>query len=144
MKTVTTMKMMNQTFLEEVEMLGLLTKVHHSECIARDYTCPSGKDVYLTREKAIKALRLRPGRERSKDVYKCHLCGHFHLTTRDGEGRRRRKYSRNNVKEHLHATRQMLADEKVMQTARRLKSQKPQYLGYWQSRYRDMRLIKSA
>ena len=75
---------------------------------------------------------------------KCNICGHFHLTSRDGEGRRKKKYSRNEVKEYLQTTRLMLADEKIMHTARILKSQRPQYKGYWQSRYRDMQLIKSA
>lgn len=87
---------------------------------------------------------MRSRRERSKQVYKCNICGHFHLTSRDGEGRRKKKYSRNEVKEYLQTTRLMLADEKIMHTARILKSQMPQYKGYWQSRYRDMQLIKSA
>jgi hypothetical protein len=144
MKNVTMLKTMDLVFWEEAELLGVFDKVHHSEYIAKDHSCPKGKDVYLTYEKATKALRMRSRRERSKQVYKCNICGHFHLTSRDGEGRRKKKYSRNEVKEYLQTTRLMLADEKIMHTARILKSQRPQYKGYWQSRYRDMQLIKSA
>lgn len=35
----------------------------------------------------------------------------------------------------------MLADEKIMKTARELKSQRPQHKGYWQSGYRDMLFV---
>lgn len=144
MRNVTLMKTIDSVFWEEAELQGVCTKVHQSECIAREYSCPTGKDVYLTHAKATKALRMRSGRERSKQVYKCNICGHFHLTSRDGEGRRKKKYSRNSVKEYMNTTRMMLADEKIMKTARELKSQRPQYKGYWQSRYRDMQLARSA
>lgn len=76
-------------------MMGLLINIHKSECIAKEYSCPTGKDVYLTYEKAVKALSLRPNRRRTKSVYKCSVCGHYHLTTKDREGHRRHKYSRN-------------------------------------------------
>ena len=138
MKSVTRIEKRDTILWNQAELLDACTKVHHSECIAKEYSCPSGKDVYLTHEKATKAIRMRSNRERSKQVYKCHICGHFHLTSKDGEGRRKRKYSRNDVREYNQTTKQMLADEKIMQAARRIKSQKPNYLGYWQSRYRDM------
>lgn len=144
MKNVTRIEKRDTILWNQAELLNACTKVHHSECIAKEYSCPSGKDVYLTHEKATKALRMRSNRERSKQVYKCHICGHFHLTSKDGEGRRKRKYSRNDVREYNQTTKQMLADEKIMQAARRIKSQKPNYLGYWQSRYRDMRQRQGA
>ncbi len=144
MKNVTRIEKRDTILWNQAELLDACTKVHHSECIAKEYSCPSGKDVYLTHEKATKALRMRSNRERSKQVYKCHICGHFHLTSKDGEGRRKRKYSRNDVREYNQTTKQMLADEKIMQAARRIKSQKPNYLGYWQSRYRDMRQRQGA
>jgi hypothetical protein len=131
-------------FWAAAELAGAYTPVHHQEYSSKEHTCPTGKDVYLTHAKATKALRMRSNRERSKQVYKCHICGHFHLTSKDGEGRRKRKYSRNDVREYNQTTKQMLADEKIMQAARRIKSQKPNYLGYWQSRYRDMRQRQGA
>lgn len=109
MKNVTRIEKRDTILWNQAELLDACTKVHHSECIAKEYSCPSGKDVYLTHAKATKALRMRSNRERSKQVYKCHICGHFHLTSKDGEGRR-----------------------------------KPNYLGYWQSRYRDMRQRQGA
>lgn len=144
MKSVTRIEKRDTILWNQAELLDACTKVHHSECIAKEYSCPSGKDVYLTHAKATKALRMRSNRERSKQVYKCHICGHFHLTSKDGEGRRKRKYSRNDVREYNQTTKQMLADEKIMHAARRIKSQKPNYLGYWQSRYRDMRQRQGA
>ena len=84
-------------FYAEAEALGIATKAHHTECISREHTCPTQKDVYLTYEKAAKALRMRSNRERCKEVYKCHICGHFHLTSKDGEGRRPRAYSSLNM-----------------------------------------------
>ena len=73
---------------------GFASRLHFHECIARDCSCPGGKDVYRTYEDAQKAVAMRPGRARNKRIYKCHICGHFHLTTKDGVGRRPKAYSR--------------------------------------------------
>ena len=99
-------------------------KAHYSECISREHKCPTQKDVYLTYEKAAKALRMRTNRERTKDIYKCHICGHFHLTSKDGEGRRPRAYSRSHERNLEKRTRLMLEDAQIMQKARRMKSEK--------------------
>ena len=144
MKNASKKHTIDSVFWSEAEIVGAYTKVHHNEYIAKDFTCPTGKDVYLSHEKATKALRMRSNRKRSKQVYKCQICGHFHLTSRDGEGRRKRKYSRNDRKDYNQQTRLMLSDEKIMETARRLKSQKPKLNSYWQSRYRDLQLACSA
>ena len=73
---------------------GFASRSHFHECIARDCSCPCGKDVYRTYEDAQKAMAMRPERARNKRIYKCHICGHFHLTTKDGVGRRPQAYSR--------------------------------------------------
>ena len=73
---------------------GYANRFHFHECIAKDCSCSGGKDVYLTYEDAQKAVAMRPGRARNKKIYKCHICGHFHLTTKDGAGRRPKAYSR--------------------------------------------------
>ena len=110
--------------MEALADLGTGARVHHTECISREHTCPSNKDVYLTYEKAEKALRMRSNRERTKAVYKCHICGHFHLTSKDGEGRRPRVYSRNRERVVSNRTRRMLEDGSIMQTARSMKPEK--------------------
>ena len=111
-------------FYAEAEALGIATKAHHTECISREHTCPTQKDVYLTYEKAAKALRMRSNRERCKEVYKCHICGHFHLTSKDGEGRRPRAYSRSRERNIENQTRLMLEDGQIMQKARKMKPEK--------------------
>ena len=108
---------------EEAEICGMISKTHHNEYISREYTCSSGKDVYLTYEKATKALRMRTKREKSKEVYKCHICGHYHLTTKNGEDRRAHAYSRNREREYDNQTRLMLSDKRIMQAARALAPQ---------------------
>ncbi len=124
-------------FYEEAEALGLATKAHRTECISREHTCPTGKDVYLTYEKATKALRMRTNRVRSKEVYKCHVCGHFHLTSKDGEGRRPRAYSRSRERVFENQTRLMLEDGQIMQKARTMKPEKMKR-GYIISMNRDV------
>ena len=107
-------------FYAEAEALGIATKAHHTECISREHKCPTGKDVYLTYEKATKALKMRRNRMRTKEVYKCQVCGHYHLTSKDGEGRRPRAYSRGRERAYANMTRLMCEDERIMQIARTL------------------------
>lgn len=121
--------------LVQAEMMGLLMKIHKSECISKEYSCPTGKDVYLTYEKALKALSLRSSRRRTKRVYKCPVCGRYHLTTKDGEGHRRNKYSRNVSNQ----TKLRVVNDYVMNEARTLKSKTIVPQSYWQSKYRDMK-----
>ena len=92
--------------------------VRHSNYIARDYKCPCGKDTYLTYEHAAKALKIRESRERNKAIYKCHICGHYHLTTKDGKDRRPVAYSRSAYRENIHQTRLFLEEKKVMHIVR--------------------------
>ena len=48
MKSVTRIEKRDTILWNQAELLDACTKVHHSECIAKEYSCPSGKDVYLT------------------------------------------------------------------------------------------------
>lgn len=101
-------------FYAEAEALGIASKIHCCECISREHTCPTGKDVYLTYDKALKALRIRPGRERNKAIYKCHICGHYHLTTKDGKGRRPIVYSRSREKDLVNHELLIFKDARTM------------------------------
>lgn len=95
-------------FHEEAIALGIAYKNHQTDYISRDVCCPSGKDVYLTFNKAKKALKMRRESQQNKEIYKCHICGHFHLTTKDGKNRRPAIYSRSRVKNNDRQTRSML------------------------------------
>ena len=95
-------------FYEEAEALGIATKFHHTNYISRDIKCPSGKDVYLTYERAEKALKMRQPKEFDKAIYKCHICGHYHFTTKDGKRRRPISYSRTQEKNNFNQTRHFL------------------------------------
>ena len=107
-------------FWAAAELAGAYTPVHHQEYSSSEHTCPTGKDVYLTDEKANKALKMRKNRMRTKEVYKCQVCGHYHLTSKDGEGRRPRAYSRGRERAYANMTRLMCEDERIMQIARTL------------------------
>lgn len=72
-------------------------RVHYHGWRSDDYTCPSGKDVYLSYEAAEKALRQRGRRGERKQIYKCSICGHYHFTSKDGESRRPKAYDRHKV-----------------------------------------------
>ena len=128
MKGYTISKEVADRFYEEAEILGIATKYHHTDCIARAYSCPTQKDVYLTYEKAVKALRMRSHRERTKRVYKCDICGHYHLTTNDGECRKPKRYSRSRERKFDNKTRMMLENEKIMHVARNLRPKKNRYI----------------
>ena len=140
MKNFTITKASASGLWEEAEILGIVSKPHHSEYISKYHSCPSGKDVYLTHEKATKALRMRSNRARSKEVYKCHICGHYHLTSRDGESRRPHAYSRSREKVHVQQTREFVSDNEIMERARTMRSKKIQLQSYWLSKHRDLKL----
>lgn len=81
---------------QEGEVLqGEISKEKGTNCISTEHICSCGKDTYDTYEAAKKALKLRKNRD--KDVYKCNICGYWHLTSKDGSKRKRKfdKRSRN-------------------------------------------------
>ena len=78
---------------EEFEIVGRKCKCQ--EYVERNLSCPCGKDVYLTYRDAESALCQRGADKKNKKrVYRCSICGHYHLTTNDGAGKRKRKYDR--------------------------------------------------
>lgn len=97
---------------------GYATHEHHHDFIARDYQCPSGKDVYLTYEDAKRAQQLRPSRLREKAIYKCHICGHFHLTTKNGVDRRPKVYNREQNKLMLKRALESCTEERLSHAKR--------------------------
>lgn len=56
-------------------------KVKHHDYISKVHSCPCGKDVYETFSNAEKALKMR-GKRGNKYVYKCSICGFYHLATK--------------------------------------------------------------
>lgn len=62
-----------------------------------EFECPCDKDVYRTFEAAEKALKQRGRRGERKNIYKCNICGHYHISSKDGRSRRARAYNRNKV-----------------------------------------------
>ena len=80
-------------YSEEFEIEGRKCKCQ--EYVERNLSCPSGKDVYLSYQDAENALRQRGADKKNKKrVYRCSICGHYHLTTNDGAGKLKRKYDR--------------------------------------------------
>ena len=80
-------------YSEEYEIEGY--KCKGQEYVDRNHSCPCGKDVYLSYQDAENALRQRgAGKKNKKRVYRCSICGHYHLTTNDGAGKSKRKYDR--------------------------------------------------
>ena len=70
-------------------------KCKGQEFVDRNLTCPCGKDVYLTYQYAENALRQRGADKKNKKrVYRCSICGHYHLTTNDWVGKRKKRYDR--------------------------------------------------
>lgn len=61
-------------------LYGVVSKEH--DYVARDLSCPSGKDVYRTFNNANRALKQRKG-QIDKYIYRCEICGYYHLTTKD-------------------------------------------------------------
>lgn len=85
---------------EEYEIEGRKCKCQ--EYVDRTLFCPSGKDVYLAYQDAENALRQRGVIKKDKKrVYRCSICGHYHLTTNDGFGNRKQKYERNKSERYL-------------------------------------------
>lgn len=78
---------------------GAISYRHFHDFTSRMHSCPSGKDVYFTYENAVKALKIRKNRERTKQIYKCHICGYFHLTTKGTKLHRAIPYSRSDEKQ---------------------------------------------
>ena len=67
--------------------------------VAKNLSCGNQKDVYLTYLDAFNALCLRgKTRKAKKQVYKCPICGHYHLHSKDGSTNRHVKFSRSEDK----------------------------------------------
>lgn len=85
---------------EEYEIEG--RKCQGQDYVDRTLSCPCGKDVYLTYQDAENALRQRGADKKNKKrVYRCSICGHYHLTTNDGMGKRKKKYERSKSERYL-------------------------------------------
>ena len=71
----------------------------HGQTLTVDVECSSKKDTYPTYEAAEKALRMKnPHGQRTKRIYKCHECGCYHFTTKDGLSRKPNPYRRSEEK----------------------------------------------
>lgn len=71
--------------------------------IAHNLSCPSGKDVYVTYSDAYQALKQRgSSRRANKKIYKCEICGHYHLTTIDSAYRHPKPYNRSKSERDLY------------------------------------------
>ena len=103
-------------------LIGHVEKVKGENYISTEYTCPCGKDTYDTYEKAKKAVNLRYGR--NKVPYKCEICGHWHLTTKDGVGKKHKKY---NKKERHYQPVVIERDVKEHNNFKKMMKQKPSY-----------------
>lgn len=67
--------------------------------VAENLFCRNQKDVYVTYSDAFNALCLRgKTRKAKKQVYKCSICGHYHLHSKDGANNRHTKFSRSEDK----------------------------------------------
>lgn len=65
-------------------------------CIAKDFECECGKDVYITYNDAEKALKQRKGKNGDKVIYKCPLCGYWHLHSKSRAPQEmKKKYDKN-------------------------------------------------
>lgn len=73
-------------------LVGNVEKTKGENCISTKHTCSCGKDTYDTYEKAKKAIGLRSGR--NKVPYKCEFCGYWHLTTKNGNSKKHKKYDK--------------------------------------------------
>jgi hypothetical protein len=75
---------------EVMTVQGTVDRNHDN--ISHDLSCPSGKDVYRTFNHANRALKSRRG-EVDKYVYRCDMCGYYHLTTKEQQ-KPRKHYQR--------------------------------------------------
>lgn len=110
-------------FLDEAEALGIATKIHQTNYISKEIHCPSGKDTYLTYERAKKALKMRECvvKNFDKTIYKCNICGHYHFTTKDGKSRRPISYSRSQEKLNFNNAILILESQELYTTDRKTK-----------------------
>lgn len=71
--------------------------------------CSSGKQVFKTWKEAKVASRDSQQRERMKAIYRCEICGNWHLTTKDGKiSIRKDIYDRRREKKILRKTESVL------------------------------------
>lgn len=75
---------------------GKITRDKGENYISTEHTCPCGKDTYDTYENAKRALKLR--NRKSKEIYKCEICGYWHLTSKDGSKRKKKFDKRTRTK----------------------------------------------
>ena len=82
--------------------------------VAEHFSCGNQKDVYLTYVDAYNALNLRgKTRKAKKQVYKCPICGHYHLHSKDGSTNRHVKFSRSEDKKINGQKTQLFTSEKL-------------------------------
>ena len=82
-------------------LTGSFYQQHQRGYVAFGHSCPCGKDVYLTYGDADGARHYRPSRLRTKAVYKCNICGRFHLTTKNGRWKNPQPYDRTAYRQEL-------------------------------------------
>lgn len=81
-----------KNYVRENDLEDLVEKDTNYDLIAHDLHCPCGKDTYRYFSDAKKAIKQRGSRGKEKDVYKCTICGYFHLTSKtkkDGVAKKR-------------------------------------------------------
>lgn len=71
---------------------GAITRDRGENYISTEHTCSCGKDTYDSYERAKKALKQRSNQK--KEIYKCTICGYWHLTSKDGNTRRKKKFGK--------------------------------------------------
>jgi len=86
-------------YIKDNNLEESLTYDSGEDYIARDLSCPCGKDVYRTFSDAEKMLKQRGKRGDKKIVYKCEICGYFHISTKTNHtGIKRNRYDRKYTK----------------------------------------------
>ena len=96
-------------------LTGHVTYNKGENYISTEHTCSCGKDTYDTYEKARKALKQRGNQK--KEVYKCSICGYWHLTSKDGNTRRKKKFDKRTRNMPITVSDSGLKEEKRMKKA---------------------------
>lgn len=76
----------------EVLISEIVRAERGEDCVSKTHSCPCGKDTYETYEKAKKALKQR--HKDNKTIYKCNICGFYHLSSKNSEGKKKKRYDK--------------------------------------------------
>ena len=96
-------------------LTGHVTYNKGENYISTEHTCSCGKDTYGTYEKAKKALKQRGNQK--KEIYKCSICGYWHLTSKDGNTKRKKKFDKRTRNMPITVSDRGLKEEKRLKKA---------------------------